>query len=218
MANEPIRIPEMRAFVNALRKATEDKTGEKAVKAANVKTGDFVIRMAQREATTKMERKSAATLTASKAMTAVRVALGGQDVPYYAGANFGAHRNVTRLIKAKAVRDIGGGMINQKRTRATMVRKGESVEKVVRRVERQYVDTKGRTLSRRQGGQQVRIARTKTGRVRMRKGWNQFRKWEKGKDYFLYAAIRRNYDEIVEFYFAALGDAVNEVFPDHTGE
>lgn len=199
----------------ALRKATEDKTGEQAVKAANVKTGKFVVAMAQREASTKMERKAAATLTATKAMTAVRVALGSEERPYYAGANFGSYRNKRRLIKAKAVRDIGGGMINQKRTRATLVRKGESIEKVAKRVERQYVDTRGRTIGRRQGGQQVRLARTKKGNLRVIRGWNQFRRWRRGEDYFLYKSIRKNYEQIVNFYFAALGDAVKLVFPDH---
>lgn len=215
MAQDPIRIPGMREFVTQLRKATEDKSGEQAVKDANVKTGNFVIAMAQREASNKMERKAAATLTASKAMTAVRVVGGSADRPYFAGANFGAHRNRTRLIKAKVTRVVGDRTI-EKRTRATMVRRGEDIDKVARRVERQFVDYRGRTIKRRNASEEmrVRLARTKSGNIRKIKGWNQFRKFRKGKDYFLYAAIRKNFDDIVRFYFDALGDAVKQVFPD----
>lgn len=214
MDNDPIRIPGMNDFVKAIRKATEDKKGEEQVKAANYRVGLLVVRMAQREARTDMEKKAAETLTAKKAMTAVRVGLGGWTTPYYAGANFGAYRNQTRLIKARALRDLGGGKTFQRRTRATLVRKGENIDTVVRRVERQYVDTRGRTIKRRQGGTQVRLERTKSGGVKKMKGWNQFKPWRKNKDYFLYEAIRNNYDQIVTEYFDALGDAVREVFPD----
>lgn len=216
MSTGAIKIVGMRDFTTALRKATEDKSGEQAVKVANVKTGEFVVAMAKREASTKMERRSASTLKATKAMAAVRVALGSEERPYYAGANFGAYRNKRRLIKAHATRVVGDKVISR-RTRATMLRSGEKVEKVAARVERQYVDVRGRTMSKRLGveSERVRLARTKSGKIRVMRGWNQFRRWKKGEDYFLYKAIRKNYNEIVAFYFAALGDAVKTVFPDH---
>jgi len=214
MSNEPIRIPQMKQFVDALRKATEDKTGEQQVKAANWQTGRLVRVIAYREASNKMERSAARSLTPTKAMTAVRVAGGGWNTPYFGGANFGAHRNRIRLIKAPVIRT-DGSKAWTKRTRATMVRDGEDIDKVVKRVESQYVDIRGRNIGKRLGGNQVKLARTKSGAVRKIKGWNQFRKWERNKDYFLYKSIKNNYEKIVEFYFAALGDAVNKVFPDN---
>lgn len=203
-----IEVKGLREFIQTLTKATEDKSGEKAVKEANVKTGLYVIKWAQMEADSKMEKSAAASLTPSKAMNAVRVTGGNQNVPYFAGANFGAYRNRIRLIKALTPRQGG-----QRRTRATMVRIGEDFNKVARRVEAQYVDTRGRTVARNQG-QQVRLARTKSGDIKKIRGWNQFLPWKKGKDNFLYRSIKKHYDEIVEFYFYALAEANSKVFPD----
>jgi hypothetical protein len=112
------------------------------------------------------------------------------------------------MIKALTPRQGG-----QRRTRATMVRIGEDFNKVARRVEAQYVDTRGRTVARNQGTQ-VRLARTSKGDIRKIRGWNQFGKWQKGKDQFLYRAIKKHYEEIVEFYFLALDEAHSKVFPD----
>lgn len=217
MTVEQIKIEGLKDFLNDIKNATEDKTGQKLVQQANKKTGDFIIQIARREASTKAEKKAAATLTARAAMAAVRVAGGSEAVPYFAGANFGAYRNKVRLIKARAVRDIGGGMINQKRTRATMVRgigTERQIQQVARRIERQYVDTRGRTVARKEGGQQVRLARTKNGNIRKIRGWNQFRKWSKGKDYFLFTSIQKNFQEIIDFYYAALDEATRQAFPD----
>ena len=212
MANDPIKIEGLTEFQKALRAATADKTGEQAVKAANKKTGDFVEKMAQRLARGKMEKKAAASLKSSQAMAAVRVIGGNQNVPYFAGANFGAYRNKIRLIKAPRPRQGG----KQVRTRATMVRSDENFRKVAQRVEAQSVDTRGRLVTRGFGEQRVRLARTSKGEIRKIMGWNQFGKdeWKKDKDRFLYRAIKDNFDEIVEFYFAALDEANRKVFPD----
>lgn len=211
MALDPIKIEGMTDFQKALRAATADKTGEQAVKEANVKTGEFVVSMARRLARGKMEKKAASSLTASKAMTAVKVVGGNQNVPYFAGANFGAYRNKIRLIKAPVPRQGG-----QRRTRATMVRSDENFRKVAQRVEAQSVDSRGRLVTRGHGEQRVRLARTKKGEIRKIMGWNQFGKdeWRKGEDRFLYKAIKLHFDEITEFYFAAIAEANKKVFPD----
>ena len=217
MTVERIKIEGLKDFLNDIKKSTEDKSGQKWVQEANQRTGDFIIQIAKREASTKAEKKAASTLTAKKAIAAVRVAGGSEAVPYFAGANFGAYRNKVRLIKAKAVRDIGGGFINQKRTRATMVRgigSQRQIEQVARRIERQHVDTRGRTVARREGGQQVRLARTKNGNIRKIRGWNQFRKWSKGKDYFLFTAIEKNFQQIIDFYYDELNQLTRKAFPD----
>lgn len=220
MTVERIKIVGLSDFLRDIKNATEDKSGQKLAQEANKKTGEFIIDIARREASTKAEKKAASTLTAKKAMAAVRVVGGSEAVPYFAGANFGAYRNKVRLIKARAVRDIGGGFINQKRTRATMVRgigTQRQIQKTAQRVERQYVDTRGRTVARKEGGQQVRLARTKSGNIRKIRGWNQFRKWSKGKDYFLFRSIQKNFKEIIEFYYEALDDATRKAFPDGRG-
>lgn len=205
-----IQIEGLKEFQQSLKKATEDKTGQKALQEANRETGLFVVKMAKRQARNKQQTAAANTLTASKAMNAVKVIGGSTSVPYFGGANFGAYRNRLRLIKAPVPREGG-----QRRTRATMVRKGEDFNKVARRVEAQSVDSRGRTTTK-GSGQQVRLARTKKGDIRKVKGWNQFGKqgWKKGEDRFLYRAIRLNYQTIVDFYFAALEEANKKVFPD----
>jgi hypothetical protein len=161
-----------------------------------------------------MERKAAGTLQAVKSASQVKVTGGGDpEVPYFGGANFGAYRGKIRLIKAPMVRQSGKRTI-QKRGRAVMVRNFESIDKVARRVEGQYVDTRGRNIGRRLGGQQVRLARTKSGNIRKIRGWNQFRRWKKGQDYFLYRAVKKHQEKIIRFYLVAMDDAVKEAFPD----
>jgi hypothetical protein len=208
-----IRVEGLKQFHAAVKKLQDDKEGEDALRKANVRTANLVVGMARREASSKIERKAAATLTASKSASAVKVIGGDANVPYFGGANFGSYRNKTRLIKAPIVRD-DGRRIAQKRTRATMVRRSRDIDKVVRRIERQYVDTRGRTIGKREGGQQVRVARTKSGAIRKIRGWNQFRRWRRGKDYFLYQAINKHERKIINFYAVALDDALREAFPD----
>lgn len=204
-----IRIEGLSEFVKAI-KAGEDKEAPKALKEANKKTARFVIAMARREASDKMQRAAAKTLKESSALGAVKVIGGSTDVPYFGGANFGAYRDLIRLIKAPTPRQGG-----QRRTRATLVRRGEDFNKVAQRVEAQSVDTRGRTIPR-NPDQRVRLARTSKGDIRKIHGWNQFGKqeWKKGEDRFLYRAIRKNYEEITEFYFAALEQANLKAFPD----
>lgn len=214
MSGFTIRIEGLKDFTDSVKKATQDKTGEKLLIDANVRTANLVVGMARRHASTRMEKSAAKTLEAVKTANVVRVRGGNDpDKPFFGGANFGAYRNKIRLIKAPLLRD-DGRRVAQKRTRATLVRRSKDVDKVVRRIERQYVDSKGRTLSPRQGGQQVRVARTKSGAIRKVRGWNQFRRWRKGKDYFLFEAVNRHWTSIERFYLVALDDALNAAFPD----
>lgn len=209
-----IRIAGLNEFTKGLRNATEDRSGEKILIRANMRTADLVVGMARRQASNKMERKAAGTLYASKSATKVQVKGGGDpDVPYFGGANFGAYKGKIRLIKAPVTRSTGE-RVYSRRTRATMVRSGESIDRVARRVEAQYIDARGRNIGRRLGGEQVRLARTKSGKIRKIRGWNQFRRWRKGEDYFLYRAVRKHWQQITNFYLVAMDDAVKEAFPD----
>lgn len=217
MAREIIRIYGMKEFTQELRKATEDKSGTAILRDANMEVARFVIRMAKREANGKMENKAAASLNPSRALAAVRVVGGSDQVPYFAGANFGAYRNKVRIVKAPVIRDIGAGRIETRKTRATLVRGRGSqreIDQIVKRIERQYVDTRGRTVTEREGGIQVRVKRNKNGSIRKMRGWNQFGRWRKGKDNFLYKAIGKHWDKIVDTYFDEMERAMKKAFPD----
>ena len=196
-------LAEFRRYV---RQATEDGTGEEALKEANYRVGLQVIRWAQREAAGDAQRAQAAdTLTSTRRGYGVYVTGGDRTTPWFGGANFGADRDIRRLVKAPK---------QGKRSRATRVRNEEDIEKVVRRVEAQFVDRRGRTMTQREGGKRVRLARTKSGSVRVIRGWNQFDKWTKGKDYFLYRGIAKHSDDLERIYLDEMEQALRQVFPD----
>lgn len=188
-------------FQKELRQAIPDAATQ--MKAANNKVAEIVIRGARAVADTKQERKAAATLTASSTGTAARVTGGSTSVPYFGGANFGAYTNKRRIIKMK-------GTGQRKRGRSTMVRKGERISKVVKRIEAQHNPNTGRY---------TQVSRTKAGNVRVIRGWNMFRakgkpptKWQKGKDQFLYASVRTLYPTISEQYLQALDNFTHDAF------
>ena len=112
--------------------------------------------------------------------------------PVGLGAEFGAYQNRKRLEK-----NTGG--------RRTIVREGESVNKVIRRVEdqtRMGFDTVKKRARQKWGATPVKVTNIVTG-------WNMFQKWRgngANAGYFLYPAIRDHRDEIAEKYAANISD------------
>lgn len=204
-----VKVAGLANFNRELKKAAGQPAQQAMMKRANERVARLVIKGAQKEAAPlgKMQRKAAATLVPASAANAVRVTGGDRTVPYFGGANFGAYRDRTRLIKARGV----GGM-RGRRGRATMVRRGEDIDKVARRVESQYV-RRGKTVTAAEGGKQVKLQRTAAGGIMKMQGWNQFRKWRKNRDYFLYKAVHKNERKISAAYLEELDRVADQAFP-----
>ena len=212
-----IEVLNLNEFVRGLKKATDDPKGLDQLKKANEVVAERIIREAYKTADTPMRKRAAETLRPAKTTQGIYVIGGSNAFPFFGGANFGSNHDVLRLIKARRVRGANKGT----RARATTVKREEEwkLDKIVRRVESQYVSRSGKTISAREAGSnkklyQVQLARTKSGAVRTIRGWNQFGEWSKGKDYFLYKSIRENYDELAEFYIEAMKKAAEGGFPD----
>jgi len=208
-----VEVTNLTPFLREIRQATDKGAADALIKEANERVAAIVIRGAKGLANTKQQRKAAATLETSSSRMAVKVIGGGKGVPYFGGANFNARLDETRLIKAPNVRGT--------RSRATLVRSGENVDKVARRVESQFVDSRGRNIGKRGGGTQVRLARTKSGGLRAIKGWNNFTAkgqrpvaWVKNKDNFVYKAVTMFYDDIAKSYEKFIDDNMGDAFPD----
>lgn len=198
-------------FMKDIRKAADKGATDAMIKQANERVAAIVIRTAKALASTKQQRKAAGSLEVSSSMTQVKVLMGGRAVPYAGGANFGAYTNQRRLIKAPNQRG--------RRSRATLVRGSESIETVAGRVERQFVSRSGRTISEREGGTQVKLARTASGGLKVIKGWNNFTakggqptRWVKGKDQFLYRAVSKTQDQISASYQRFIDQMTEKAF------
>jgi hypothetical protein len=106
--------------------------------------------------------------------------------PVGLGSEFGAYQNRKRLEK-----NTGG--------RRTIVREGESVNKVIRRVEdqtRMGFDTVKKRARQKWGATPVKVTKIVSG-------WNMYEKWRGNKanaGYFLYPAIREHRGKIAEKY------------------
>lgn len=110
--------------------------------------------------------------------------------PVGMGTEFGAYRNRRRLVK-----NTGG--------RHTIVREGEDISRVIRRVENQT------TMRDRFGGSSTmpkryrRVGATAVKVTKVIRGWNGFRPWRGNAGragYFLFPAIRRNRPQLIELY------------------
>ena len=201
-----IEIVNYTQFIKGIKKAADDGYSESIIAKANEEVAAIIIRRANQIASTKMEKKAAASLVKSSSKLRVAVTGGGKAVPYFGGANFGSFRDTRRLIKAPNVRG--------RRSRATLVRHGEDIDVVVKRVENQSVTSSGKTISKRLGGQKVDIARTKSGGVKVIKGWNQFKEFKKGQDFFLYRAVSHEERHITMLYQTAIDRVTGEAFSD----
>jgi hypothetical protein len=208
-----VQVIGLTQFIADLRKARDKKAADVLIREANERVAKVVIRTARALANNKQERKAAATLETSSSVQQVKVSMGGRAAPYAGGANFGSYTDLRRLIKAPNMRG--------RRSRATIVREGESILKVASNVERQFVSRSGRTISRREGGIQVKLARTQAGGLRVIRGWNQFRaagqqptRYVKGSDQFLYRAVTMTQADISKAYQEFIDKMIGEAFPD----
>lgn len=212
-----LEVINLNEFTRELKKLTADPKGPEQFKKANEVVAERIIREAYKTADTPMRKRAAETLRPAKSNQGIYVIGGSNAFPFFGGANFGSNHDVLRLIKARRTRGANKGT----RARATTVRREEEwkLDKIVRRVESQYVSRSGKTISAREAGSnkklyQVKLARTSSGAVRTIRGWNQFGEWTKGKDFFLYKAINQNYDELAEFYIETMKKAAKDAFPD----
>ena len=201
-----IEIINYTQFIKGIKKAESEGYSDDLLRKANEQVAEIIIRRANQIAGTKMEKSAAKTLEKSSSRLRVAVTGGGKAAPYFGGANFGANRNIRRLIKAPNQRG--------RRSRATTVRHGEDVDVVARRVESQSVESSGKTISKRLGGQQVELARTKSGGLRVIKGWNQFKQQTRGRDFFLYRAVGHEEKHIMGLYQTVLDRLTGEAFPE----
>jgi hypothetical protein len=201
-----IEIVNYTQFIKGIKKAADGGYSESIIAKANEEVAAIIIRRANQIASSKMEKKAAASLVKSSSRLRVAVTGGGKAVPYFGGANFGSYRDTRRLIKAPNVRG--------RRSRATLVRHGEDIDLVVQRVENQSVTSSGKTISKRLGGQKVEIARTQSGGVKVIKGWNQFKEFKKGQDFFLYRAVSLEERHIISLYQTAIDRVTGEAFSD----
>lgn len=178
----------------------------------NAKIGEMIARHAQALAGTGREQIVASGIKQVKSSGNVSVRL-PQMVnvndkrgprPVGMGTEFGAHRNKRRLVK-----NTGG--------RHTIVRDGEDINRVIRRVEDQTVmgDRFGGTStmpkrSRKFGTTPVKV-------TKVIRGWNGFRPWRGSggrAGYFLFPAIRRNRDLAIDLYM----ESIQRVWQAHKGD
>ena len=202
-----VQVAGLSELTRSVKRAADGGASLAALKKANERVATEIIKGARAKAATqgKMEAKAAQSLSPSTRADGVYVIGGGTQVPYFGGANFGAKRNEKRIIKARSVRG--------KRGRATLVRRGEDVDKVAKRVEAQYVSRSGKTMTKKEGGLQVKLERTKSGGVKTITGWNQFRPWKKRRDFFLYASVTQNSKKIERMYLEAMKEISSQAFP-----
>jgi hypothetical protein len=188
---------------------------EVRIKDANYKVGELVKLGSQPRIATQSSR-AAGTMSVSRALKAARLSFGGPKAPWALGVEFGAHRDRRRIIKERAARiSKSGKFLGWSQGRATILRDGEDVDKVIGRIERQTVDEQGRTQARGRG-KGVKVS-YKNGRPDVRLGWNQFRPWKGiGPDagYAIFPFIKANSAAIVELYGDEIDKITGDAFPD----
>lgn len=203
-ADKVIRIEGLDRFRKAIKHAAGPEAVE-ALKRVNISVAEMIVERTKPKMAKRSER-SAASLRAAKTANAAFVYGGGASAPHFGGVEFGAYQNRRRLIK----HPYKGEGKSAKRGRATIVRDGENIEKIKRKVESQFVTGTGKTVSAREGGTQVRVKQ-------VRLGWNMFDEW-KGNGahagYFLYDTVRSSSQEITDTYMRALIEITRDAFPD----
>jgi len=169
------------------------------------------------------------TLEARKSVTGAQISLGSADVPWAQGIEFGARRNLRRIIKnTRKYRGItlanGRGKNIREGGRATLVRDEEDLDAVIGRIRSQTIDfTRKNTAKKFRGGAAFGVdAATygggrRAGQTIVMRGWNQFLPWRgigEGAGYGIYPTIRENQERIVEVYLDEVGSITSKAFPD----
>lgn len=203
-ADKVIRIEGLDRFRKAIKHASGPEAVE-ALKRVNVSIAEMIVERTKPKMAKRSER-SAASLRAAKTANGAYVYGGGARAPHFGGVEFGAYHDRRRLIK----HPYKGEGKSARRARATIVRDGENIDKIKRKVESQFVTSTGKTVSSREGGTQVRVKQ-------IRLGWNMFDEW-KGNGahagYFLYDTVRWSSQEITDTYMRAMIEIARDAFPD----
>jgi hypothetical protein len=189
-------------FRKKLARLENNEEAMKAVKDLNQEVAAFIVNRAKPRmaALGGAGSRAAATMVAQRSIAGARLSLGGAKAPFAEGVEFGAHRNRRRIVK-----NTGG--------RATIVRDGEDISTVIRRVESQTIDYRRRTTKKGfRGDLAEQVKATKVIR-----GWNQFREWRgngANAGYALYPTMRANREQIVEIWGKGIDRITREAFPD----
>jgi len=203
-ADKVIRIEGLDRFRKAIKHAAGPEAVE-ALKRVNISIAEMIVERTKPKMA-KRSKRSAASLRAAKTTNGAYVYGGGASAPHFGGVEFGAHQNQRRLIK----HPYKGKGKSARRGRATIVRDGENIDKIKRKVESQFVTSTGKTVAAREGGTQVRVKQ-------VRLGWNMFDEW-KGNGahagYFLYDTVRSSSQEITDTYMKAMIEITRDAFPD----
>lgn len=169
------------------------------------------------------------TLSARKSVTGAQISLGAADVPWAQGIEFGAKRNLRRIIKnTRKYRGItlanGRGKNIREGGRATIVRDEEDLDAVIGRIREQTIDFSRRNTKKRfRGGAAFGVdAATYAGGRRagqniVMRGWNQFLPWRgigENAGYAIFPTIRDNQENIRQMYEDEVGSITRRAFPD----
>lgn len=172
---------------------------------------------------------AAGTLSARKNATGAQIALGAADVPWAQGIEFGAKRNLRRIVKnTRKYRGItlanGKGKNIREGGRATIVRDGEDLDAVIGRIRSQTIDFSRRNTAKRFRGASAFGVDAATygggrraGQNIVMRGWNQFLPWRgigESAGYAIFPTIRESQVEIVELYLDEIGSITRRAFPD----
>tara|TARA_R110000868_G_C10529182_1_gene733886 strand:- start:78 stop:608 length:531 start_codon:yes stop_codon:yes gene_type:complete len=97
-----VKVEGMRDFRKELRQMTEDggKDGRSLIKQANGRIAKFVVDKAIQRAHSvgPLQVKAAQSMKAKSTSTAAQI-VAGDNIPFFDGAEFGAHRNLERNVK-----------------------------------------------------------------------------------------------------------------------
>ena len=171
---------------------------------------------------------AAGTLSARRSVTGAQISLGGGNVPWALGVEFGAKQNLRRIVKN--TRKYRGVDLNvgkrriREGGRATLVRDGEDIDQVLGRIRSQTIDFSRKNTSKRfrgMGAFGVDAATfskgARAGQNIIIRGWNQFLPWRgvgEGAGYAIFPAIRDSQDEIAHMYEEEVGRITARAFPD----
>jgi hypothetical protein len=221
-------LKELRAELKELENAKEFETELKDVH-------HRIALMIEAKASPKLARikggmgsAAAGTLSARRSVTGAQVSLGGGDVPWALGVEFGAKQNLRRIVKN--TRKYRGVDLNvgkrriREGGRATIVRDDEDLDQVLGRIRSQTIDFSRKNTAKRfrgMGAFGVDAATYSTGRRAGQniviRGWNQFLPWRgigEGAGYAIFPTIRDSQDEIARMYEEEVGRITARAFPD----
>lgn len=190
-------------LVNQLLELEDSERWIKELAEVNFRVADFIVKLAKPRLKGLGGKgfRAAETLNAQRSKNGARLSLGGKKAPFAEGVEFGAHRNLRRIIK-------------NTRGRATIVRDEENIDRVIGRVEQQSIEIGSRKNSKKafrsRGSEQVKA-------VKVIRGWNQFEKWlgnGSNAGYALFPTMRENREEVIKMYETEIAQLTRQAFPD----